>query len=226
MAGWAGTLEDWRSELERLKQVIGPALGRSEARVSAGLFSDGLLSAAERKTGLMMAEAVGLDRPYRVQSLLGRSSGTAGRIENCQVGVFACDASRYGYVLMDQQLYLPKTWAEDSARCAKARVSDDATFATKPAMARVMIARALDADVACAWVPADAVYMGRTSNCGGCWKGADSPPFWRFGRIMPCASLKTGPWFRPTRRPWPLPRVDGARSVIVRGKGNPASSCS
>ena len=51
LAGWAGTLVDWRSELERLKQVIGPALGRSETRVSAGLFIDSLLSSAERKTG-------------------------------------------------------------------------------------------------------------------------------------------------------------------------------
>jgi len=205
VADWAGAQVDWRSELERLKQVIGPALGRSETRQSAGLFIDGLLSSAERKTGWMMAEAVGLDRPYRLQSLLGRSSwsadalrdrvrdyivdalgdeagvlvvdetgflkkgvhsvgvarqysGTAGRIENCQVGVFACYASRYGHALIDRQLYLPKTWAEDPARCAKACVPDDATFATKPAMARVMIARALDAGLPCAWVLADAVY--------------------------------------------------------------------
>jgi SRSO17 transposase len=163
------------------------------------------LSSAERKTGWMLAEQAGLDRPYRLQSLLGRSSwradalrdrvrtyvaqalgdeagvlvidetgflkkglhsvgvarqysGTAGRVENCQVGVFAAYASRWGHALIDRQLYLPRDWAEDAARRERASVPPEIAFATKPALARVMIARALDAGLPCAWVLADAIY--------------------------------------------------------------------
>ncbi len=128
---------------------MAPAFGRSETRTSAGAFIDGLLSSAERKTGWMLAEEAGLDRPYRIQSLLGRSSwsadalrdlvrdyvsdalgdpdgvlvvdetgflkkgthsvgvarqysGTAGRIENSQVGVFVSYATRFGHALIDR----------------------------------------------------------------------------------------------------------------------------
>ena len=152
----------------------------------------------------MLSEEAGFERPYRIQSLLGRSSwsadhlrdlvrdyvvdalgadgvlvieetgflkkgkhsvgvgrqysGTAGRIENSQVGVFACYASRFGHALIDRQLYLPKDWAADKARRQKAHVPDEIVFATKPAMARDMIARTLDAGLPCAWMLADALY--------------------------------------------------------------------
>jgi SRSO17 transposase len=85
-------------------------------------------------------------------------SGTAGRIENCQVGVFLGYAGRYGQALIDRRLYLPKGWADDAGRRAKAGIPDDVGFATKPAIAREMIARNLDAGVRCAWVLADAAY--------------------------------------------------------------------
>jgi len=205
VADWSGTVVDWRVALEDLKTWIAPALGRVELRRSAGAFIDGLLSSAERKTGWMLAEQAGHARPYRIQSLLGRSSwgadslrdrvreyvvetlgdpagvlvvdetgflkkgarsvgvgrqysGTAGRIENSQIGVFACYASRWGQALIDRELYLPKDWAEDLARRGRAHVPEDIAFRTKPAMAREMIARTLDADVPCAWVLADALY--------------------------------------------------------------------
>src|SRR3546814_1019515 len=74
VAEWAGTLVDWRAALDELKEYLAPALGRAETRASADAFIDGLLSGAERKTGWMLAEEAGLDRPYRIQSLLGRSS--------------------------------------------------------------------------------------------------------------------------------------------------------
>ena len=205
VADWAGTLIDWRAALGELKRHLAPALGRAETRASGGAFIDGLLSGAERKTGWMLAEEAGLDRPFRIQSLLGRSawsadalrelvqdyamaalgdsdgvlvvdetgflkkgthsvgvarqySGTAGRIENCQVGVFLGYASRYGHTLIDRRLYLPKAWAEDGERRRKAGVPEDVEFATKPVMARQMIAAALDAGVSCGWVLADALY--------------------------------------------------------------------
>jgi SRSO17 transposase len=93
--------------------------------------------------------SVGVARQY---------SGTAGRVENCQVGVFAAYASRWGHALVDRQLYLPKEWAEDAARRDGASVPPEIAFATKPALAREMIARALDAGLPCAWVLADAIY--------------------------------------------------------------------
>ena len=95
------------------------------------------------------SHSVGVVRQY---------SGTAGRIENCQVGVFLGYAGRYGQALIDRQLYLPKAWTGDAGRRAKTGIPDDVEFATKPAIARRMIARNLDAGVRCAWVLADAAY--------------------------------------------------------------------
>ena len=83
---------------------------------------------------------------------------TAGRIENCQIGVFLGYAGRFGQALIDRQLYLPKDWASDTERRAKASIPQEVTFATKPAVARQMISRTLDAGVPCAWVLADTVY--------------------------------------------------------------------
>jgi SRSO17 transposase len=85
-------------------------------------------------------------------------SGTAGRIENSQVGVFLAYAGRKGHALVDRRLYLPESWAGDMERRRAAKVPDDVAFQTKPEIAREMIARALDADVPCAWVLGDAVY--------------------------------------------------------------------
>ncbi len=82
VAEWTGTLLDWRAELAALKRIISPALGRPETRETAGLFIDGLLSSAERKTGWMLAEAAGLERPYRLQSLLGRSFWSADHLRD------------------------------------------------------------------------------------------------------------------------------------------------
>ena len=74
------------------------------------------------------------------------------------MGVFLAYASRYGQALIDRQLYLPKDWAADASRRAKAQVPEPVAFATKPQMACALIASALDADIPCAWVLADAAY--------------------------------------------------------------------
>ncbi|MGL4415352.1 IS701 family transposase [Roseinatronobacter monicus] len=205
VSDWAAAVSDWRIALDGMKARIASAFVRSEQRASAGVFIDGLLSGAERKTGWMLAEEAGLARPYKIQSLLGRSSwsadelckrvrdyalealadpdgvlvidetgflkkgthsvgvarqysGTAGRIENSQIGVFASYASRWGHALIDRRLYLPKSWANDPERRAKAHVPEDITFATKPAMACEMVTRLLNEGIPCAFVLADAVY--------------------------------------------------------------------
>src|SRR3954469_3327857 len=73
VAIWSGSLVAWERELAALKERIGPVFGRAETRATAGAFLDGLLSGVGRKTGWLLAEQAGLERPYRMQSLLGRS---------------------------------------------------------------------------------------------------------------------------------------------------------
>src|ERR1700741_3658759 len=73
-------------------------------------------------------------------------SGRAGRIENCrQIGVFLAYASGCGHTLLDRELYLPKSWADDQERCQEAHVPASVTFATKPELAAQMLWRTLDA---------------------------------------------------------------------------------
>jgi SRSO17 transposase len=85
-------------------------------------------------------------------------SGTAGRIENCQIGVFLGYAGRLGQTLLDRELYLPEEWTDDRDRCRRAGIPEDRHFATKPQLARQMLARALAAGVPARWVTGDSVY--------------------------------------------------------------------
>ncbi len=85
-------------------------------------------------------------------------TGTAGRVENCQVAVFLSYAARRGHALIDRELYLPRSWTADPARCAAAGIPAGTAFATKPKLGRRMIARALDAGTPASWVTADEVY--------------------------------------------------------------------
>lgn len=205
VAGWSGSLLRWDRELTELKARLAPAFGRADVRQSAWAFVDGVLSGIARKTGWQLAEQAGLARPYRMQSVLGRSrwdvdalrdlirtevvaclgdgngvlvvdetgflkkgrhsvgvarqySGTAGRVENCQVGVFLGYASRLGQALIDRRLYLPEAWATDDTRRSRVQIPAAIPFATKPQIACDLIATALDAGVPCAWVLADALY--------------------------------------------------------------------
>ncbi|GIH63617.1 IS701 family transposase [Microbispora siamensis] len=85
-------------------------------------------------------------------------SGTAGRIENCQLGVFLAYASPLGRALIDAELYLPKSWLADRRRCAQAGIPDEVEFATKPMLARQMLGRALEAGLPVSWATADEAY--------------------------------------------------------------------
>ena len=272
VAAWTGALIDWRSELEALKRHMAPVFGRGEPRQAAGAFIDGVLSSAERKTGWMLAEQAGLDRPYRIQSLLGRSSwsadalrdrvrdylaqalgdpagvlvidetgflkkgrhsvgvarqssGTAGRVENCQVGVFAAYASRWGHALIDRQLYLPKEWAEDEVRRDRAAIPTEVAFATKPALAREMIARALDAGLPCAWVLADAIY-GSDFQLRRLLEERGQPYVLAVRSNQAVRSWTAGFPSRPIPRPWRrrCQRRTGTPSVLARAPRVPAST--
>ena len=88
-------------------------------------------------------------------------TGTAGRVENCQVGVFAAYLTPDGgRALIDRELYLPEKWTADRGRCRAAGIGDDVAFATKPELARKMIERAVRAGVPFSWVAGDEVYGG------------------------------------------------------------------
>jgi len=88
-------------------------------------------------------------------------TGTAGRIENCQVGVFTAYVTPDGgRALIDRELYLPEGWTDDRDRCRAAGISDKVAFATKPELARAMIGRAAAAGIPFSWVTADEAYGG------------------------------------------------------------------
>ena len=94
-------------------------------------------------------KSVGVKRQY---------TGTVGKRENCQVGVFLAYASLRGQAFIDRELYLPEEWVEDKERRQRAGVPDEVGMRTKPELAKVMLQRALDAGVKAAWVVADSVY--------------------------------------------------------------------
>lgn len=94
-------------------------------------------------------QSVGVARQY---------CGTAGRIENCQVGVFLAYASRHGAAFIDRWLYLPESWTTDRERCRRAGIPDTEPFVTKPQMALTMLKRAVAAEVPFRWVTGDSVY--------------------------------------------------------------------
>jgi SRSO17 transposase len=85
-------------------------------------------------------------------------SGTAGRRENSQVGVFLLYASSQGAAFLDRALYLPEEWMEDRVRCREAGIPDEVRFATKGELAKQMLLRAFAADVPAQWVAGDTVY--------------------------------------------------------------------
>lgn len=155
--GWLMAEQAGLDHPNRMQTLIGRSRWEADDlrdRVRADVLEalgdpDGVLVVDE--TGFLKkgTHSVGVARQY---------SGTAGRIEPCQIGVFLTYASRFGQALIDRRLYLPEAWTNDAARRAKASVPPEIAFATKPAIARDLIAAALDAGAPCAFVLADALY--------------------------------------------------------------------
>jgi SRSO17 transposase len=109
--------------------------------------------------GVLVVDETGfLKKGTKSAGVARQYSGTAGRIENCQIGVFLGYATATARTFLDRELYLPKSWTEDRSRCREAGVPDAVGFATKPELAMAMIARALDAGVPAGWVTGDEVY--------------------------------------------------------------------
>jgi hypothetical protein len=91
-------------------------------------------------------------------------SGTAGRIENCQLGVFLTYVTPTGRALIDRELYLPVSWTQDRDRCQEAGMGDDVPFATKPELAQQMLARLLEQGIEIGWFTADGERLARTGR--------------------------------------------------------------
>jgi hypothetical protein len=94
-------------------------------------------------------------------------TGSAGKITNCQIGVFAAYVSRHGHAFIDRTLYLPKEWTDDPDRLEAGYVPPDVGFATKPKLATRMIAGAMAASVPFKWVAGDTVYGVGDIDCAG-----------------------------------------------------------
>jgi SRSO17 transposase len=155
--GWmraeaAGDPGPWRQQA-----ILGR--GRWEADALRDLVRDYAIESLADRDAVLVLDETGFLKQGRSSCGVARQyTGSAGKITNCQIGVFAAYVSRHGHAFVDRALYLPKTWADDPARLAAAHVPPGITFATKPRLALAMIGRAVAAEVPFAWVAADSVY--------------------------------------------------------------------
>jgi SRSO17 transposase len=107
---------------------------------------------------LVLDETGFLKKGQQSAGVARQDSGTAGRIENCQIGVLLAYASRHGHALLDGALYVPQAWTNDRERCTRAGIPETHSFATKPQWACQMLTHAFDARVPAAWVTGESVY--------------------------------------------------------------------
>jgi SRSO17 transposase len=107
---------------------------------------------------LILDETGFLKKGTRSAGVARQYTGTAGRIENAQVGVFLAYASRHGTAFLDRALYLPEGWTGDPERCAAAGIPEGTAFSTKIRLAKAMLERAFAAGTPAAWVTGDEVY--------------------------------------------------------------------
>jgi SRSO17 transposase len=147
-----GDARPWRTQ-----RVLSHVLWDEEA--ARDLCRDHAVGRLGAEDAVLVVDETGFVKKGRHSAGVARQyCGTLGKVENCQVGVFLAYGSRRGHALIDRRLYLPEAWAGDAERRRAAKVPEDVPFLTKPAIAREMIARALDAGVPCEWVLGDEVY--------------------------------------------------------------------
>ncbi|HYG85223.1 MAG TPA: IS701 family transposase [Azospirillum sp.] len=155
--GWmraeaAGDTGPWRQQA-----VLGRASWDADAL--RDVVRDYALDALAEPDATLVIDETGFLKQGKASCGVGRQyTGSAGKITNCQIGVFAAYASSKGHAFIDRRLYLPKDWTGNPDRLAKAHVPEGVRFATKPAIAVAMVRRAIDAEVPFAWVAADSVY--------------------------------------------------------------------
>ena len=152
LAEHAGDEVPWR-----MQAVLGR--GGWDADCARDICRDYVIEQLGDPTGVLILDETGFVKKGTHSVGVARQySGTAGRVENCQIGVFLGYASPKGHALIDRCLYLPKDWAEDTDRRKKTYVPDDVVFATKPKIGTEMVKAALAAGVPCSWVLGDCVY--------------------------------------------------------------------
>jgi SRSO17 transposase len=155
--GWmraeaAGDPGPWRQQA---------VLGRSrwDADALRDLVRDYALETLAAPDAVLVIDETGFLKQGKASCGVGRQhTGSAGKITNCQIGVFAAYVSDKGHAFIDRRLYLPKDWTDDPARLAAAHVPATVRFATKPRLAVGMIEQALEAGVPFAWVATDSIY--------------------------------------------------------------------
>ena len=155
--GWmraeaAGDPGPWRQQA-----ILGR--GRWDADALRDIVREYVVEHLADEAAVLVVDETGFLKQGKRSCGVGRQyTGSAGKITNCQIGVFAAYVSRHGHGFIDRALYLPQAWTSDPARMAGAHVPPDTGFATKPAVALAMIDRAINAGVPFAWVTADTVY--------------------------------------------------------------------
>ncbi len=155
--GWmraeaAGDRGPWRQQA-----ILGR--GRWKADSLRDIVRDYVVETFADNDAVLVIDETGFLKQGKASCGVGRQyTGSAGKITNCQIGVFATYVSRHGHAFIDRELYLPKSWIDDPVRLAAAHVPDETGFATKPQLAMRMMARAIAAHVPFSWVAADSVY--------------------------------------------------------------------
>jgi SRSO17 transposase len=155
--GWmraeaAGDSGPWRQQA-----ILGR--GRWDADALRDVVREYALETLADEDAVLVVDETGFLKQGKASCGVARQyTGSAGKIANCQIGVFACYVSRHGHAFIDRALYLPKEWTDDPKRLKAAHVPEDAGFATKPQIARRMIARAISAKAPFSFVAADSVY--------------------------------------------------------------------
>jgi SRSO17 transposase len=148
----AGDPGPWRQQA-----ILGR--GRWDAEALRDIVRDYALETLADADAVLVIDETGFLKQGKASCGVARQyTGSAGKITNCQIGVFASYVSRHGHAFIDRSLYLPQAWIDDPERMTAAHVPDDVSFATKPQIARRMIARAIIAKVAFSFVAADSVY--------------------------------------------------------------------
>jgi SRSO17 transposase len=167
----AGLLADIRRKNSwQMAEAIGEARPRgvqhllNDARWDANAVREDLRGyvvehLGDQRSGVLIVDETGfLKKGKKSVGVAPQYTGTAGKRENCQVGVFVCYASEKGAAFIDRALYLPREWVDDRARREEAGVPEEVRFATKGELAKEMLRRALEAGVPARWVVADTVY--------------------------------------------------------------------
>ncbi|MEU8003229.1 IS701 family transposase [Catellatospora sp. NPDC049111] len=155
--GWWLAEQAGHASPDRMQRLLRTAVWDTDA--VAGDLRDLVVEHLGHRDGILVADETGyLKKGVCSVGVQRQYSGTAGRVENSQIGVFLAYVSPRGRALLDRRLYLPRSWSDDERRCTAASVPDEVLFATKPELALAMVDTAIAAGVPAGWFTADEAY--------------------------------------------------------------------